>query len=215
MANAINVVNDARYDLRDYGTGVNFENTELTNYLNRVLRIWGRELCRMDSDYTHSTSSTSTSVANRYIAAPTTAHHIREVWIGTDKITHISSGGMDEKRKWYDVSSATAKPQFWAHRGANIIFQQLPGQDASSNDWVCTVHYNALPAAITSLSSGAMPWGSIYDDHITQSLVWYARAKKDDTMERPDAAVGKIAREAASGQHISRNFVKKGYRIDF
>jgi hypothetical protein len=215
MANAISVVNDARYDLRDYGTGVNIGNTELLNYLNRVLRIWGRELCRMDSDYTHATASTSTSVANRYIAAPTTAHHIRDVWIGTDQLTQISSREMDEKRKWYDVSSATAKPQFWALRGANILFQQLPNQDASSNDWVVNVHYNALPAAITSLSSSAMPWGSTYDDHITQSLVYYARAKKDDTTERPDAAIAKMAKEEAAGQHISRNFVKKGYYIDF
>jgi hypothetical protein len=122
---------------------------------------------------------------------------------------------MDELKKWYDVSSAQAKPQFWCHRGANIEFQQQPGSDASSSAWVIKQHYNVLPAAITSLSSSAMPWGSVYDDHITQATVFYCRAKKDDTQERPDAAIAKIARTAALGQHISRNHVRKGYHIDF
>jgi hypothetical protein len=215
MANAISVVNDARYDLKDYGTGVNIENVELLNYLNRVIRIFGKELCRVNSEYTHTSTSTSTSASTAYIAAPSTAHHIRSVWIGTDKLTHISSNEMDEKRKWYDISSAQAKPQYWCHRGANILFQQQPGQDASSADWVCTIHSNNIPAAITSIDSSAMPWASHYDDHLIQSLVFYTRAKKDDTMENPDAAIAKMARQMAVGEYISRNNVRKGYYIDF
>jgi hypothetical protein len=212
MTTAISLLNDARYDLKDYGTGVNIGNTEMTNYLNRVVRIFGRELCNRDADYTHASTSTSCSSAANYIAAPTRVHSIRSVWIGSDRIEEISPRLMDYKRKFY---SGSAKPSFWTHRGANIEFQQTPGLDASSSQYVCNVHYRELPADITSVSSSSTPWGGIYDDAIRDNLVFYCRAKKDDTMENPDQAVAGQTKRTIDALTIARKKHGKPYRLDF
>lgn len=206
MATAQNVIDSARYDLRDYATGVNIGNTELLDYLNRMVQWYGGMLCSMASEWTYEVdSSTSAVVGNDYVAAPTDAHSVREVWIGTDKLTQVPIGEIYRKQKWY---SGNAKPRYWALDAENIRFQQ-----GSDDTHTMVVHYNQLPA--TLLIGGNMPYNDRFNEVIVQALVIYARAKKDDSIERPDQMIEQLFRTRAMAETIRRNHVPKGYHIDF
>jgi hypothetical protein len=207
MATAATIIDNARYDLRDYGTGVNVGDTELLAYLNRVVELVSQQLASVKSDLVFAVEEdTDTVLGTASIAAPTDAHSIIEVWIGEDRLTQVSPNELYYKRKF---RSGNAKPQYWALVGANIQFQQ--GADAAHTDVV--IHYNQKPAVLTSGSN--MPWNDTMNDLIVQSLVIYTRGKKDDTIEQPDSVLEKITRERVMAEVIRRNHVKKTVWIDF
>jgi hypothetical protein len=208
MAKASAIIDSARYDLRDYGTGVNIGDTELLEYLNRMLQWYGQVLSNMESDWVYEVdTSTAAVIGQDYVAAPTDAHSVREVWIGTDKIDQVSVPEIYRKQKWY---TGNAKPIFWALDSENIVFQQ--GSDDTHS---LHIHYNQLPAIITDAASDDMPWNDRFNETIIQSLVIYSRAKKDDTVERPDQMIENMFRTRAMAETIRRNFVPKRYYIDF
>lgn len=140
MATLSSFLEAARYDLVDYESGVEFEDRELINYLNRMINLIDSTLLIMRSDVLHGTETNLDTVASQNYVDLTNLNNghwdsIREVWIGDDRKEHISVPFMYYKRKFY---SGDAEPQFFAVEGNRIIFET--GADSAHTDLV--IHYN-------------------------------------------------------------------------
>lgn len=68
MATAQSVINDARYDLIDFvdgvGVGIEFDDAELLNYLNRMIGLLDAQLSALNSDLVHGTDDDLYTTAN-------------------------------------------------------------------------------------------------------------------------------------------------------
>jgi hypothetical protein len=56
MATFNTIIDDARYDLRDYQTGLEFDDEELLNFVNRMIRLLESTLTSLNSDLVHGVS---------------------------------------------------------------------------------------------------------------------------------------------------------------
>lgn len=140
MTTLSDFLESARYDLTDYETGVEFEDRELINYLNRMIGIVDSTLLILRSDILHGTEADIDTVASQDYVDLTNLNNgnwdsIREVWIGDDRKEHVSVPMMYYKRKFY---SGDAEPQYFAIEGNRMLFETAC--DAAHTDLV--IHYN-------------------------------------------------------------------------
>lgn len=90
MATAQSVINSARYDLIDFvdgvGVGIEFDDTELLNYLNRMIGLMDSALSSLNSDLVLGIDDTFTTTANLDYVTVSTLNsgnwlRIRRVWL--------------------------------------------------------------------------------------------------------------------------------------
>ena len=129
MATVQSIIDSARYDLVDYvdgvGLGIEFDDTELLNYMNRMIGILDSNLVSLNSDLTENIDQTHETVAGQsYIDLTSSLNSgnwldIRSVWLGSNKLEKISLG-----RLRYDSMFRTANetPTTWALAGRKIYF---------------------------------------------------------------------------------------------
>ena len=138
MATVQSIIDSSRYDLVDYvdgvGLGIEFDDTELLNYMNRMVGILDSNLVSLNSDLTENKC--------QYII-PTTGQSwidlssslnsgnwldLRSVWWGSNKLNKVS---IDRLRYNSMYRSGNAIPYEWAISGRKILFSQ--GTSAVTN----------------------------------------------------------------------------------
>ena len=125
MTTLTNFIESARYDLTDYETGLEFDERELINYLNRMIVLVDSTLNSIDSDLLFGNEADIDCVADQDYVNITDMNNgkvdsVQEVWLGLNRLQHITVSEMYRKRKWYSTSGV---PQFWALEGNHILFE--------------------------------------------------------------------------------------------
>jgi len=140
MATLSSFLEAARYDLIDYETGVEFEDRELVNYLNRMIKLIDSTLLISRSDLLHGTETDLDTVSSQDYVDLTNLNNgywdsIREVWIGSNKKEPISVPLMYYKRKFL---TSDAEPNYFAVERNHLLLET--GADSAHTDLV--IHYN-------------------------------------------------------------------------
>jgi len=213
MATAQSVIDEARYDLLDYDSGIKWKDEELLLYLNRAVRIINSELCAKNSDLVHGREASIDTVASQAYMDITSMNSgdwdsIRSVWIGQDQLEQITVDRLWYKAKFYD-SSATEQPQFWALESQYIRFPVKADDDHTD----VVIHYNTKQADLALTDS--MPYNDMYNDVIRDALVEQAIARKGDRSERLDKKWIMMCKQAVAAETVRRSFVPKPYHLDF
>jgi hypothetical protein len=213
MATVQTLITSARYDLRDYGKGLVFDNAELLDYLNRMVGLMDSTLASLDSDLVEAQSDGDITLASGAKAADISSalnsglwDNIKDIWIDTDQLTQVSVDCMRRERIW--VGSTTGQPYYWALHGTDILFERLADANYSLD-----IYYNKRTAALTITDS--MPYNSIFDETFRELLVGNAKAKKEGRISRSDGFYSELFRRRAMQENLRRNFVPKPYSKDF
>jgi len=131
MATVQSIIDSARYDLVDYvdgvGLGIEFDDTELLNYMNRMIGILDSNLVSLNSDLTENICQYITPTTGQAWIDLTTALNsgnwldIRSVWWGSNLLEKIPLA-----RLRYDsmYRSGTSVPTTWALAGRKILFEE-------------------------------------------------------------------------------------------
>jgi len=125
MKTLTNFIESARYDLTDYETGLEFDERELVDYLNRMIVLVDSTLNSIDSDLLFGNETDIDCVESQDYVDITDMNNghvdsVQEVWIGQNLLTHVTVPDMYRKRKWYSSDGA---PAFWALEGNHILFE--------------------------------------------------------------------------------------------
>lgn len=210
MATVATFIDGARYDLRDYLEGLEFDDTELIEYINRVVPILDSVLASLNSDLVRGTADVTLSSAASTIAISSinsgNIQNIRSVWISTDKKEQLSADQMDYERQF--IGTNTGEPDFWAIVGAYIQFER-----AADANYTVRFFYNSKTATLTSSSN--MPYSDLFNNTIREMLIVYARAKKEGNIGKTDLYTDALFKKHAMEITIRRNFVPKPYKLDF
>lgn len=144
MASVQVLIDSARYDLVDYvdgvGVGIEFDDIELLNYLNRMVGIMDSTLASLNSDMVYGTEEDIDTVEDQNYIDLVDMNNgdwdsIRSIWIGSNKLTKISLDQIYYKRKFLTSSN---EPKYFALEGTVIQFEC----DADSAHTDVVIHYN-------------------------------------------------------------------------
>jgi len=141
MATLAAFLEGVRYDLTDYETGLEFDDRELINYLNRMIVLVDSTFNAVNSDLLFGVEEDINTVDSQNYIDITNMNNghwdsIQNVWIGTNQLTPISLSKMYNKRMWY---SSDAHPQYWALDTNHILFETT----ADSAYATVEIHYKA------------------------------------------------------------------------
>ena len=209
MATAQSVINSARYDLVDFvdgiGVGIEFDDTELLNYLNRMVGILDATLSSLSSDLVEGEESDIDTVASQNYVDISNLNsglwnRVRRVFIGNDCLRQVSVPYMRYTRLF---RSGDARPHLWALSGTNILFPQ--GADSAHTDLL--IYYDKKTADLALTDS--MPYTDIFNEFLREMLVLCAKAKKQGLMKRSDVAFNEMFKRRAMQEEISRGFIPK------
>jgi hypothetical protein len=213
MATAQNIIDSARYDLVDFvdgvGVGIEFDDTELLNYLNRMVGLLDAELSSLNSDLVEAEELSIDTVSSQAyvdISGLNSGlwHRIRTVWIGATRLEQVSLNYMRYTRRF---RSGDARPTIWALSGTQILFPS--GADAAHTD--LAIYYDKKTAALT-LSSN-MPYADIFNEFLREMLVMCAKAKKEGLVDRADVTFQNLFRMRAHRETIARSFIPWPYNM--
>lgn len=144
MATVQSIIDSARYDLVDYvdgvGVGIEFDDIELLNYLNRMVGIMDSTLASLGSDMVHGTEEDIDNVEDQNYTDLVDMNNgdwdsIRSIWIGSNKLTKIPLDQIYYKRKFISSSN---EPKYWALEGTVIQYEC----GANDDDSDVVIHYN-------------------------------------------------------------------------
>jgi hypothetical protein len=210
MATAQSVINSARYDLVDFvdgvGVGIDFDDVELLNYLNRMIGVLDATLSSLSSDLVEGEeASIDTVLGQNYvdISAMNSGlwNRVRRVYLGNDSLTQVSLPYMRYTRLY---RSGNARPRMWALSSNNrLLFPQ--GADAAHTDLL--IYYDSKTADLSLTDS--MPYSDIFNEFLREMLVLNAKAKKQGLMKRTDTAFNEMFKRRAMQEEISRGFIPK------
>jgi hypothetical protein len=211
MATVQTVLDSARYDLGDFETGLEFDDVELLDYMNRMVGIMDTTLAKLNSDLVYGTEEDIDTVASQAYIDISSMNSgnwiaIKTVWIGSDQLTQISLDRMYTKRKWFD---SDAQGNFWALEGTNILFET--GMDSAHTD--VTIHYQKKTAALAVTDS--MPYNDIFNEFLREMVVSHAKAKREGAIGQGEQIYGAQFKRRAMEETIRRGFVAKPYVMDF
>ena len=211
MATVQSLITSARYDLRDYGKGLIFDNAELVDYLNRLVPIMDSTLASLNSDLVEAEDSDlDTTDGQRYVDLSGLNSDLwdslRSVWIDQDELTKISVDEMRRKRIW--EGSNEGQPCYYALSNRLMLFEKY-----ADDAYDLTIYYNAKTATLTLTSN--MPYNSIFDQLFREMLVQHAKAKKEGQLMQTDAYFQSVFRTRALQENLRRNFIPPTYSKDF
>jgi hypothetical protein len=140
MTTVNDFLQDARYDLVDYGDGLAFDNRELYTFLNRLIKVMDSQLIALSSDLMLRTESQLSATASQNYVDLTAMNNglwdsIRSVWIDDDELYGLPMDWIHWKQKW---RSGDQYPYYWAIDGRVLRFD-ADADDAHS----LTIHYDA------------------------------------------------------------------------
>jgi hypothetical protein len=141
MGTVTSFLQSARYDLIDYGTGLEFDDRELIDFLNRMIRSMDSTLAALNSELVHGTETNIDTVADQDYVDLTHMNNgnwdsIRSVWNDDDiRMEKIGLDFMMYKRKFI---TSSLKCNYWTPLGRQILFEG--DMDAAYTGFI--VHYN-------------------------------------------------------------------------
>lgn len=211
MATYNTIIDDARYDLRDYQTGLEFDDAELLNFINRMIRILESTLTSLNSDLVQGTASLYLLIATNSLSILTALNSgnwdsIRSLWNATDKLQKVSLDDLYDIRQ--SASTQTGAPNYWALGGTTLQFDKT-----ADKAYTLTCYYNSKIGAV--VAAGTTPYNGIFDDSIREMLVMHAKAKKEGKTDRAEMIYSEMFRKRAMEIEIRRAFVPKIYVLDF
>jgi len=211
MATFATLIDDARYDLRDYQTGLEFDDDELLNFINRMIRLLESTLTSLNSDLVHGTATLSFLISTNSLDIATALNSgkwdsIRSLWNGTDKLEKVSLDELYTMRQ--NASTQTGAPDFWALGGTVLQFDKTSAEAHS-----LTCYYNSKTGTVTA--SSTTPYNGIFDDSLREMLVMHAKAKKEGLLAKSEMMYSELFRKRAMEIEIRRSFIPKTYSIDF
>ena len=211
MATVQTIIDSARFDLVDFvdgiGVGIEFDDAELLNYLNRMVGLMDTQLSALQSDLVEAEELGIDTVASQAyvdISGLNSGlwHRVRSVWIGSTRLEQVSLNYMRYTRMF---RSGDGRPTIWALSNQQILFPQ--GCDAAHTD--LNIYYDKKTATLAL--SDSMPYFDLFNEFIRESMIMAAKAKKEGLMSRPDAMFTEMFRSRAMQEEIARGFVPKPY----
>jgi len=211
MATLQDVIDDARYGLVDYvdgvGVGIEFDDEELLNYLNRMISLMDSQLSALNSDLVEAKEEDIDTVASQAyvdISGLNSGNwtRVRSVWIGNDRLDQVS---LPYLRYTSMFRSGDARPTIWALSHQKILFPQ--GCDDAHTDFV--IYYDKKTGTLTL--SDNMPYNDLFNGFLREMLVQTAKAKKDERLNKSADIMTRLFKERAMHEVIAREFVPKQY----
>jgi hypothetical protein len=205
------IIDSARYDLVDFvdgiGVGIEFDDEELLNYLNRMVGLMDSQLSALQSDLVEAEELDIDTVESQsYIDISALYaglyNRIRSVWIGSTRLEQTTLNYMRYTRRY---RSGDAKPTIWALWNDQILFPS--GADSAHVD--VAIYYDKKSAVLTL--SGSMPYNDRFNEFFREMLVMTAKAKKEGIIDRSDSLLNEMFRSRAVTEEIQRGFIPKQY----
>ena len=211
MATAQSIIDSARFDLVDYvdgtGVGIQFDDAELLNYLNRMVGLMDAQLSALQSDLVEAEELDIDTVDTQAYVDISALNsglwtRLRSVWIGSSRLEQVSLNYMRYTRQFRD---GDAKPTIWALYNDQILFPS--GCDSSYT--TLAIYYDKKSDALTRSSS--MPYNDRFNEFFREMMVMQAKLKKQGQISRPDAMSQEMFRSRAMQEEIARGFIPKPY----
>jgi hypothetical protein len=211
MATAQSIIDSARYDLVDFvdgvGIGIEFDDVELLNYLNRMIGLMDSQLSALNSDLVEAEETDIDTVASQdYVDISGLNsglwNRVRNVWIGRRRLEQVTLSYMRYTRMF---RSGDARPTIWALSNQRILFPQ--GADAAHTDLV--IYYDKKTAELALDDS--MPYNDIFNEFFREMMVMTAKAKKEGILDRADATLNEMFRSRAMTETIQRGYIPVPY----
>lgn len=208
---AQNIIDSARYDLVDFvdgiGVGIEFDDAELLNYLNRMVGLMDSQLSSLQSDLVEAKEEGIDTVASQTYVDISALNaglwsRLRSVWLGSSRLDQTS---LNYLRHMSMGLTGDAKPTMWALYGNQILFSQ--GCDAAHTDLV--IYYDKKSATLAL--GDPMPYTDRFNEFFREMMVVAAKAKKQGLMNRPDTLFSEMFRARAMQEEIARGFIPKPY----
>ena len=152
MATVQSVIDSARYDLTDFETGLDFDDVELLNYLNRMVGLLDTTLSSLQSDLVEAEDLSISLVSGQAyvdISGLNSGNwsRIRKVWIGSSQLDQVALNYMRYTRMY---RSGNAVPNIWALSNDYILFPQG-----------ATAPTELMPNAVDRTFSAASAWADV------------------------------------------------------
>ena len=157
MATVQSVIDSARYDLVDFvdgtGVGIVYDDTELLNYLNRMVGLMDSSLSALQSDLVEAKEEGIDFVTGQAYLDISGLNsglwtRIRSVWNESSQLDQVS---LNYLRHQSMFSSGNAEPSIWALYGNQILFEQG-----------ATAPTELMPNAIDrTFTGGATAWADV------------------------------------------------------
>ena len=211
MATAQSIIDSARYDLVDFvdgvGVGIEFDDTELLNYLNRMVGLMDASLSALQSDLVEAEELGIDTVASQAYVDISGLNsglwnRIRSVWLGARRLEQVSLNYMRYTRRF---RTGDGQPTIWALWNDQILFPQ--GDSATRTN--LAIYYDKKSDALTLSTS--MPYNDRFNEFFREMLVMTSKAKKEGIVDKADAMLNEMFRSRAMTEEIQRGFIPKPY----
>jgi hypothetical protein len=211
MATAQSVIDSARYDLLDFvdgaGVGIQFDDEELLNYLNRNIGLMDTELSALNSDLLEAVESDIDCVSGQdYVDISGLNsglwHNVRRVWLDDRMLERVRLNYMRYTRHYRQGS---ARPTIWALSGDKILFPQNCGASYTGLE----IEYTKKSAALAIDDS--MPYRDRFNEFLREMVVVNAKTKKQGVAPQNDMIYQAMFKQRAMSEQISRGHVPKPY----
>lgn len=211
MATVASIIDSARYDLRDYQEGIIWDDTELLEYLNRMVNLLDSTLASLNSDIVMARDNTNHALADGDTTEDVSSLNsgnwdsIDMIWISTDPLTKIPLTDMWVKRL-YDLNDG--QPRYWALQGDTIYFEKT-----ADTAYTLDIYYNKKTATLTATDN--MPYSDIYNGLIREMLVKVAKSKYDQRMSQPVNFYEEMFFRRVMQEEARRSWMPPTYHKDF
>jgi hypothetical protein len=209
MATAQSIINSARYDLTDYvdgvGVGVEYDDIELLNHLNRMIGILDSQLSALQSDLVEAEELDIDTVADQnYIDISGLNsglwQRVRSIYIGSNKLDQTTVNYMRYTRRYRGGSS---RPTIWALWNSQILFPQDCDQ-AYTNVFI---YYDKKTAELALTDS--MPYADRFNEFLREMMVQSAKMKKQGSSTKGDLVLESMFKQRAMREEIQRGFIPR------
>jgi len=204
MSTVDDLIDHARYDLRDTDKTLFKTDDELITYANRGLVQLDNVLSAMKSDWVYNEADITVIIARNYVATPDGCIAVRSAWIGSTELIKQSPEAIYRERKFV---SSTGQPRYFAEAGTQMIFDYTTDQP-----YLVKTYYDKRA---TGLVAGAtMPYSSEFNALIREMVVMMGHKRNENDMAT-DAQIYNFFYERMFGNVLRRNHAKPRYRLDF
>jgi len=200
------IIKSARYDLQDY-SGVKWNDAQLLNYVNRIIKILDDLLIAWCSDFTIHHATTTLSSGENTITPPDYTNNIVLLYI--DSVTIIKKSMIDVAALYQcnKENSSTGKPSYWAHNNSNIYFNI-----ESDDDYTLDAYYHIKTSTLAL--TDYLPYNDFFNEYIREAIVMMSTKTKDDKIINVDMQVYKLFQSIVDSIVVSRKHIPR-VRLDF
>lgn len=201
------LIESARYDLRDFG-GQKFDDDQLVNYVNRIIKLLDDLLITRNSDFTMKHASATLATGENTATAPANVNTIIHLYSGSNIITKESLIDVMDRYQVNDENSSTGNPSYWAYRGNNIYFDI-----EADDDYALDAYYHVKTAILTA--DNYMPYNDFFNEYIREGIVSMAEKARENKVATVDTQFYNLFKHIVDSAVVGRNFVPKPYYIGF